>query len=78
MISDFDVTKVPQNVEVYGFHQLDPSETTSTIVLENKSTMESKTNTLKADAWLVDLTIDPSLPPERMIRHYLSFKVYCS
>ena len=42
MISDFDVTKVPQNVEVYGFHQLDPSETTSTIVLENKSTMESK------------------------------------
>ena len=51
MISDFDVTKVPQNVEVYGFHQLDPSETTSTIVLENKSTMESKTNTLKADAW---------------------------
>ena len=36
MISDLDVTKVPQTVEVYGFHQPDPSDATSTIVVGNK------------------------------------------
>ena len=36
MISDLNVTQAPHNVEVYGLRKHDPSETTSTIVSENK------------------------------------------